>query len=174
MSGEAPDAPRPEGGSGQWARTLHAALASLATLALAVLFAWNWSRGLALWNPLPAILIALSLAVGDACARAIAVRLERVRGIAAVTELLRIAGDAGAEQQDGMEEPRGPSRSRLMLIVMSLQIVLTGAAGLAMLLVLRPLSGYVFRAGRLAGRGFDRIARDHVRCLAGRGDGGCR
>lgn len=87
---------------GERARAYHAAAAVIAALALAVLFAWDWYRGLALWNPLPAMLILLSLAVGDGCARAIAMRLERVRGIPAVAKLLRIAKDAEAGWQDGM------------------------------------------------------------------------
>ncbi len=78
----------------------------------------------------------MSLAVGAGCARMIALRLERVRGIPAVAALLRIANPAESGQLDGMDGPPGPSRSRRMLNVMSLQIVLTGAAGWSMLLVL--------------------------------------
>jgi hypothetical protein len=147
VSNEAPRVPPPEGspaggGLAEGARAIHALLAAVAALAFVGLFAWEWYRGEALQNPVPAMLIVLTLALGAELARRIALRLERVRGTGAVSALLRVANTSEKkEEQDGMDESPGRRRSRLILYVMSLQIALTGAAGIAVLAVLIQFAG---------------------------------
>ncbi len=114
----------------QWARFYHELAAAVAILAFAWLFAQHWKLGETFPYPIAASLIILSLAVGAGIARTVAGRLERVGNSSAVLALLRIADTL--ETEDDYADPAQRWANGLTLIVMNLQIAVTGLAGVAL------------------------------------------
>lgn len=131
----------PSGRFAEWARAFHMLAAVVALLASSALCTWSWYRREPLQNPLPAILIAVALIVGTAFARTMATRLQHASRTNAVSALLRLANAPGAKDQEGTRDVSRARHNRLMLTVMSLQIALTGLAGLAASVVLLRFAG---------------------------------